>query len=399
MTEEERKRLLVTDEMEGMIDMTHEEILLEIQDQKFGNDQNPTQWEIDNLVNPDDTRRCVDEYCVKVSKDLKHSTTEMLENAAHAALMVLENNGAPRRNEYAWLTANEKDDNYYKDGFITLRKYKTSSHYGAYTFEVSPHTRKILDELINRKKKMGVRQIFGRPTVKDIWNHWTEETRRHFTAVVGKPLNSRLLRKYYVTYQQLNGKLVYDKDRRELARRMGNKVHEQQKVYTIRLTELDPSNETASTETTELDPSNETALTETTELAPSNETALTETEDVEVMDDADDESMTTEENDGRKRKPKVFWEEEEVKDLEKLIGEVGYDPKEIRKAATDKGLLLARRSADRIRHKSEQIKVDREASGVDLGVFAVVPVRTAILSRKKAPLNLCEERDLENEVS
>lgn len=133
----------------------------------------------------------------------KWKTHEFPEHLALVALMVLGNNGGPRRNEYLLLNVKESG-NTYKNGKIVLDSYKTSKAYGAYEFSVSGSLKNLLDSL-------GKGPVFEGLKISDA-----------FFKIIGTPIGSSLLRKIRITHF-----FVYSEDEQEaakLARLMGNSV-------------------------------------------------------------------------------------------------------------------------------------------------------------------------------
>lgn len=155
--------------------------------------------------------------------DLKTAAPREMRYVAFASLMVLENNGAPRRDDYLSLKpisrladADSGTGNYYhlKTHKIILKDYKTFKVYGAYIFVV-------------RRAKL--RAILERLATEHNGIFATMVTTDAFRYSAGVVCHSSLLRKIAVTDAfREDQSLAFA---RRLAERMGHSVSTQQRDY------------------------------------------------------------------------------------------------------------------------------------------------------------------------
>lgn len=163
-----------------------------------------------------------------IEKEVKD--VKVLRTAIYCGLMVVENEGFPRRNEWGslrWSKGSEKVSNYIFGDKAMLEDYKTSTCYGKYEVKLSEDMLKLMKML---SMESDDEFVFGSDDVR------TETTLKYFEMLCGLRLTSRMLRKFKISHMQQSGQLMYQSDRNKAAIKMGHTMKEQQTVYTLRLT-------------------------------------------------------------------------------------------------------------------------------------------------------------------
>ncbi|KAJ3159482.1 hypothetical protein HDU88_009038, partial [Geranomyces variabilis] len=226
MTQDERRKLIQDRQFDDKLKAYYDYVDGQTKEDELMKNQEAT----------DDERAAAMPYPIIVEKALSKRKTIIdngVENASeddlmacgHVCLQVVENQGAPRRCEYCTLVGGSSEfPNYYKDGKVVLKEYKTARCYGDYIIDVSDDTRVILDELAKRRG-------FGQPMFR-LKGSRTYTTKQHFNRVTGKPIYSTLLRYLYISHRQLNSTLIWTNEREHLATLMGHSVILQQTTYT-----------------------------------------------------------------------------------------------------------------------------------------------------------------------
>ncbi|KAJ3245844.1 hypothetical protein HK104_007931, partial [Borealophlyctis nickersoniae] len=302
LTKEEIESLMTTDrksEVDKLLNDLTETIMAQKDLKDEENDQIPSEEEQKHYIPWNELNDKVRAYRDRLLLNVDDCTTEELEHGCIAALYVVDHE--PRRNEYGSLTYDENGENVYVDGNIILRDYKTFAAYGEYEFALSEETKVLMDELVRRKKQLEIKWIFGGNDQNPRVN-WHIRMRKAFNAVSGKPLISRYLRKYRISFLQREGSLTYTKERDQLAEKMGHSTGEQQKVYTLRF-----------------------------EHSPSIE------EDAERSEAVSSSAPT---GSKRKRKAKEPWVDQEVAELRGLLSEKGKNPRAILDEAVARNLMM-----------------------------------------------------------
>ncbi len=377
LTTQELAQLHVDENIIGAIDAEYQEVLIDIDDNKTLQNQHPTHKQHEAYIPYEQIFQLVSDNLDSVYNNLADTNLELLEATAHSALLVLENQGAPRRNEYATLTYDPKSNNHFVDDLIVLQQYKTAKFYGTYTFQVSHKTKTILRELIRQKQTSGIKSLFAKDNLHNPYHTWTKTTEKHFQTIVGKPLTSRILRKFYVTHLQLTGRLVYQQQRAELARLMGNRIQEQQSVYTIRLHTTQPQtdNEQSSSTPTQTHTQGPQPQPQIQILSNEQQTDRLNTDIHEprvLQSNPIPDNQSTDLQSNSRRGPKISWTKQEQSQLIDLIKEIGFDPKQIHIISSQRNLEISRRSPDRIKQKAIQLKNKALAHNKPLGILTLV---------------------------
>ena len=358
MTAEERHKVVQDPMFEQKLEVFYDSVCDDIEDAKLVANQNATgderacamPWEeiVKRVqINQERILSIIDrESRIPLDCSNPEGHDQDLEACLYTCLTVLENKGsksydtaAPRRRDYFKL----RSDNYdAKTRTVNLREYKTSHVFGDYSFQVSANTARLIDVIIKLK---GDRPLFTR-----LHGDWTKTTRQYFQMITGKPLYNSLIRHLYITYRQLQGTLVYQDDKEELARRMGHSVNMQQDNYTKR------------------------GLLDDWYAEHPDDTLVNETDnDTIVLSDSDvDEADSTSKPKRKRGGGGLLFTPEENEQLEMLLKKHDHDLDKLQEEATAKQYIIARRNKNQLRVRMRAIATTRIANKQDLGTFARV---------------------------
>lgn len=126
---------------------------------------------------------------------------------------------------------NDKGANYYEDGKIVLNDYKISDRYKQYVIGISERTSHYFELLKAYSKSLDRNYIFGTDRQVKTDGFTSKLMKNAFSLTCGKELTCNILRKLYVQEMESQGKLRWEIERKELARKMGHSVALQQGTY------------------------------------------------------------------------------------------------------------------------------------------------------------------------
>ena len=170
-----------------------------------------------------------------------HRGVDEITNKEHLRLMIRLSilrtyiiDHSPRRLEILSLKwTNIKDnENYYKEGIITLNDYKTVSRHGQYRIGVSEETQQLMEVIRKYREKEGVDYIFGSEQQVKSDSYRTGTLNEAFEASCNLDrISVNILRKLYIDWKRRKNELEWTTARKECARQLGHDLRMQQHRY------------------------------------------------------------------------------------------------------------------------------------------------------------------------
>ncbi|KAJ3165169.1 hypothetical protein HDU87_003286, partial [Geranomyces variabilis] len=342
-TPEERNNLIQDEEFSEKLDVFYKHVVDCVEEQTMLQNQRATLPEKKTaLPIPVIVEKTTKFQNDIINNGIENATLINLQACGHVSMQVLNNGGGPRRLDYLDVVAGRSPKgNYYYDGRIVLKNYKTNRSYGDYEIDVTPQTKIILDRLAEMQ---GVgKLLFRLPGVGDL----THITKQHFKIVTGKRIYVTLLRYLYVSHRQMNGTLVSQEARERLANQMGNSVLLQQMIYT-KIDILDDYNR------------------EHNISVPAPAAPITAESNEQPRGSKPAATIPATKPTKRQR---IDYTTEEDKQLEAFLTAHGPSYSKIRKVAHDQGLALGKREPNSLRGRAETIKDRRLKANKPLGAF------------------------------
>ncbi|KAJ3269719.1 hypothetical protein HK104_005071 [Borealophlyctis nickersoniae] len=189
LTNEEIESLMTMkqkSEVEKLLDDFTKAVMAQKKEEE--NDQIPSEEEQKHYIPWNELNQEVLAYRDRMLLNVEDRTTEELENACITALYVIDHE--PRRNEYGSLMYDEMEQTRTLMERLSSDIIKLSKR--MYEFALSDETKVLMDDLVRRKKQLGIKGIFGE-NEHNPRDNWHTNMRKAFNAVSEKPLISRYL--------------------------------------------------------------------------------------------------------------------------------------------------------------------------------------------------------------